>query len=163
MVWAYRDEKAHMATNGSAGGLPGPHLAQSRLDGGKVGGLINGRIDAHEDAVLLDAMAVEWFGWPGRDRLVGFAARNVAPPATISVERLRVVPKLDDRGRMMLVYPERGRHEAIACVLDYIGEWPEKAARREREWRDWHVMAVAFLDALGRRRFVRWKIVGRGY
>ncbi|MBS3929034.1 MAG: hypothetical protein KGZ65_12800 [Sphingomonadales bacterium] len=163
LVWAYRDEKAHMATNAEQGGLLGPGLASVDLGDGRGGGLINARLDAHEDAVTMDAMAIEWFGWPGRDRLVKFAARAVRPPAEIAVERLRVLPLYDDRGRMVLVYPERGRREAIACVLDYIGEWPEKAARREREWRDWHVLAVAFLDALGRRRFVRWKIIGRGY
>lgn len=160
LVWAYRDEKAHMATNADAAGLLGPRMAMTRLEGGKAGGLINARLDAHEDAVVLDAMAIEWFGWPGRDRLVKFAEKGVAPPCAIVVERLRLGPAYDDRGRMVLIYPERGRHEAIACLVDYHGTEAAKAEAREREWVEWHGLLMAFHGALARRRFRKWRVMG---
>lgn len=161
VVWAYRDEKVHYATNAGTGGSFGPRELRSSLGGAEGCGLINAALDAHPDAELIDGVAIEVLGWPGRDRLARYAEKGQMPPAEIHVPRLRVVQKLDDDGNPEKLYLKGQRREPLYAVylVDYVGEWPDKAEAKEREWRDWNIRLQAFLGALPALLLKKWRVV----
>jgi hypothetical protein len=168
LVWAYHDELVHAASNVGAAWYADTGYAQSQLGVERVsGGLINGVLEAHEDAVMIHAKMREWFSGhsEGLTRLIWVAERRIALAPEISLPRVRVMPRRDKNGEVivMRLRPYRGaRVETEYCEVEYEGLSLEVAAAREQAYREFYALFLAFLDAMPGFKLVKWKVEGRG-
>jgi hypothetical protein len=153
--WAYADEHIRAANvdDGQYAVIRQESTLLGRLIDGVIGsgrGTINGKLNAHVDAFVVDGIV--WQALRGRrgdihhyNRLAQSFERRLPIYQEIVIEPLRFVQKRDERGRPEMLYPLRGRHEPIACILTVEGHSPEDAARmRADHWICW----ASFCDAL---------------
>lgn len=168
LVWAYADEIVLAASSvGSARYVTeGPSisgLGRERIGGGAI----NGWYEPHQDARTIHAKLDEWFS---HDRhaaqlVMWHAERRREIPAAIHLPRVRAVPVYDRLGNVLIMRRRAHRKDRVAaeyCMLQFEGLDPAVADRKEREWREFHAMLVAFLDVMEGFDLARWKIAGRG-
>jgi hypothetical protein len=124
------------------------------------GGTINGKLDAHEDALTVDAFVWEWMmRSPVRYSFVAQAAergRGIVPADTLPP--LRVLPVYRTNGNMEMIYPSDTSHRPCGCAVTYDGVDAEDRQRHH----ELHVLWRAMLTALVGRRFMQWKVIAEG-
>jgi len=169
LVWTYADEIVRAASSVEAAHFPTPGLAMSGLGRGErvSGGLINGWYEPHDDARLIHAKLEEWFSHDPRQAfsVMAHAEKRQQLPPVISVSRVRVVPRLDRNGNVLVQRHRAHRKDRVVteyCVVDYEGTDQAIADRREAEWVAFYEMFLAFLDVMPGFALTRWKVTGRG-
>jgi hypothetical protein len=170
LVWAYRVENVRAALMYSAD--------QAALDGGasclaglvdRVSsdrrGLINGRIDAHEDAVRIEGLVAAHVPAASYLQVVRAAEAGVLPVWDVPERPLRCVPKMKQTpwGEVPeLVYPVTGRNVPYLCLIDFTGlsnaEWMRKKEAAVDAWLD----MIRVLDLITAAPLVKWRITGLG-
>jgi hypothetical protein len=138
----------------------------SRLDGDRGhGGLINGVLEAHPDALLIDAKLGAWFDGNGYRLAIvtGRAERAVPPPPSIAIPTARAVPRRNRDGSVaMELKKSNGRWVPYICVLDWEGEDMDIVERKLRLYQEFYSLFLAFLDAMPGFPLTKWKVTGRG-
>lgn len=168
LVWAYHDELVQAASNVGAAWYADTGLAQTRLGAERVaGGLINGVLEAHEDAVMIDAKLKAFLAGygDGLALVIAAAERRLSVAPQIRVDRIRAVAKRDRNGEVIVkrLRPYRGaRVEAEYCEIEYLGVEFAKAEAREQRYREFYALFLAFLDAMPGFPLCMWKVEGRG-
>lgn len=125
LIWAYRDEAVRAASNheyatdyASTG-----YTMMQRAETGIGGGTINGVLEAHEDAIHIDAKLQAWCDRDARlYDAVATAGEKMRPvPAACDVPRLRVVPVLKANGTVKMEYPVMDAKRPYFCLVQYDG------------------------------------------
>lgn len=159
LVWAYRDEMVHMATNNDTGRME-PGLAQNdyqEMPTGSTAGILL----AHDDALLIDRKARKWFE-PGKMYHYSFsracARRHILPRAR-DLKPLRFVPVYRANGTIKMEYRTMGRKgEPYYCPVETEGHTREELDEAQRL----HDLFIAFLDVMPGFSLAKWRIIGRG-
>jgi hypothetical protein len=177
IVWAYRDEHVRAARAEELGPDNGPGLAQSPMDRERgSGGLINGWLEPHPDALTIHRKLEAWFDHAqaavkGRRlmRIVMAAeARNpvvpLPPPPTITLTVVRPKPVLnrDGSAAVELRRGGKGKWEPWYCPVEWEGEPADVVAARLAEYREFYVLFLAFLKMMPQFPLVRLSIEGDG-
>lgn len=166
LVWAYAVEAVRAASNVTPSDTyAATGYAASRLGSDvNVGGLINGSLQADDDAVEIDRLVWAWFDGDGarRDRLARAAERREPPPADVSLPAFACRPVLKTNGKPEMLYPISGKNEPYLCLVSYDGVPPWEAQRIRAEAREFHALVVGLLDVMPGLRLVKWKVEGRG-
>lgn len=162
LVWTYADERVRAASDG---GEVGPSTKKStvlgRLIDGDVGagaGTINGWLEAHEDALAVDALVWAWYDQNVSHRayLAAHLERRKPPPHPSTLEPQQRVPRLKPNGKPHVVY-DQNRH-AIGVLEDVIGYDATQIAHADYHYR----LFVALLDVLIPIKLTKWKVISRG-
>lgn len=165
LVWAYRHEFVRAAGDSQALRYADTDYAQSPMETEKVGGgLINGALHVHEDALAIDALVWRWFDGSAQTRfcIARHAERETPPPRQLDLVLQRIVPKYRPNGALWMEYPPRGRQVPYLCVLDYVGEPADVIEKKQRRQAELHALFLAMLDWMAMLSLSKWKIVGRG-
>lgn len=168
LVWAYADEIVLAASAVGGSNFPSPGLAMSGLGRERIsGGLINGWYEPHPDAHTIHAKLCDWFVHDshGLCQVMAYAERRKQLPHEITLPRVKVVPRYDRQGNVLIERRRAHRQGRVVteyCVVDYEGIDPRQADRREQAWRDMYAMFLAFLDVMKGFELTRWKITRRG-
>ena len=163
-MWAYRDECVRAASNASeAARLAETGYAASRYGGEAVtGGLINGLLLAHEDALAIDQMVANWFDdWPlWRQGVAVYAEKKLLPPHPDALPPFRILgPVLNADGKPKREWKSYGhKGEGYLCPLLTEGMEAD-AIQRHREF---HALFHALLEVMAGLLLVKWKIIGAG-
>lgn len=168
LVWAYRDECVRVASNkhqGPALRSNGRRLALAGEDWAMGDEPLGGFLEAHEDAVTIDAWLFKTAC--GKDfnlyAAIAVAAENNRPvPPEVFIPPRRVAPVLRDNGRPEIRYTTSGRRIAEYCLIRLVGPTEEERASIERHQASLHGFFLAVLDALQDISLSKWVIVGRG-
>jgi hypothetical protein len=166
LVWAYRDECVRAASNVEADRYARTDAASVPMTRERVsGGLINGFLAAHEDALLIDAKLIEWFDNDSRRliRTIRAAERAKPPPGEIVVPLARPYPMYNRDGSIATeLKKSNGKWQPYLCILDWQGEPAHVVAKRLAEYAEFHALFLAFLDAMTGFRLSLWRVEGRG-
>lgn len=168
LVWAYADEIVLAASNVGGSNFASPGLAMSGLGRERIsGGLINGWYEPHDDARVIHAKLSEWFNHDGYGlcQVMAHAERRQRLPREIRLPRVKVLPKFDRQGNVLIERRRAhrtGRVMTEYCVLEYEGIDPREADRREQAWRDMYQVFVAFLDVMQGFELRKWRVTSRG-
>ena len=170
LVWAYRMENVRAALMYSAD--------QAALDGGascladlvdRVSsdrrGLINGRIDAHEDAVHIEGLVAAHVPATSYLQVVRAAEAGVPPVWDVPECPRRCVPRLKKTAWgdvPEMVYPIKGRNVPYLCLIDYIGLPHEEWVRQKEAAVDAWLDMIRVLDLITTAPLVKWRITGLG-
>jgi hypothetical protein len=159
LVWAYRDEAVRAASNheyatdyASTG-----YTMMQRAETGIGGGTINGVLEAHEDAIHIDAKLQAWCDRDARLYVaIATAGENMRPvPSSDQVPRLRVLPVYRANGQVKMEYRLTGEHRPYLCLVQYEG-YSEAEVERVRHV---HSMFDSFLRIMPGFNLSKWKIV----
>lgn len=159
LVWAYRDEAVRAAGNQYRGverATNGMALMR-RGETGIGGGVINGFLEAHEDAIAIDGKLQAWCDKDDRLYMaIASAAESMRPvPTADQVPRLRVLPILRANGAVKMEYRLGGDHRPYFCLVQYEG-YSEAEVERVRHV---HSMFDGFLRIMPGFALCKWKIV----
>jgi hypothetical protein len=162
LVWTYADEHVRAASDGGDYG----HEAKTstllgRLIDGVVGsgrGTINGLLEAHEDAMAVDALVWAWFDQNGSHRayLASYLERRVAPPHPDTLERQRRVPRLRANGKPHVIYDHN--RNPVGVLEDVVGYDEKQIAYASYH----HRMFVELIGVLPGIHLTRWKVTRSG-
>lgn len=162
LVWAYRDECVAAATNTEADRYDYVGFAQARTDRERSGGLIHGRLDAHADAVMIDAKARAWFGGNGMWLVTVIrAAERAEPPARVlQLVEARPAPMYNRDGSLAVqLRKSNGKWQPVYCLVDWVGEPAEVLAARRRDWQTFLDVFDAFLAAMAGFPLTKWRVL----
>lgn len=165
LVWAYADECVRAAgeeyrdsgpvrETSSTGRLMNMGLVQGR-------GSINGRLDAHADALAIDKKLRLWFDFnPNYYAGVAMAAeKRRRVPMGCELPPLRVVPHRRVNGAIKEEYTRMGRHDKPAyCLFDLEGCSGEEMAAAQQVYD----LFIAFLDIMPGLKLSKWRVTQRG-
>lgn len=164
LVWAYRDENVRAATNSTeAARLADTGFAQCSMDSDRIsGGLINGHLEAHADAHVIDDLVKAWYDdglKAGRDALARCAETATPPVPASALPQLRFMPVLDRKGRIEVWSARRGRdYVEYLCPVAVEGY---SAAEIQRH-HEFICLFVALLEVLRGARLQKWRITSPG-
>ena len=164
LVWTYRDEHVRAATNASQRGrLAETGYAAPRYGGDAApGGLINGVLEAHQDAHAIDHLVANWFDeWPlWRQGVAVYAEKPLLPPHPDDLPPFRILgPVLNADGKPKRQYKSYGhKGEGYLCPLLCEGL---EAAEIQRH-REFHALFHELLRVMQGLVLVKWKIIGPG-
>lgn len=161
LVWAYADQHVRMATNNEGRLAENGFSQMGYSDVGHGSGAINGWLDAHEDALLIDVKTRAWFS-VGKNFYGSFAMaveRRRRPAQACELPPLHAVPVRRVNGTIKEEYIRMGRHDTPAyCLVDWEGcDAAELAAAQML-----YDLFVAFLDIMPQLKLSKWRIEGTG-
>ena len=168
LVWSYADEIVLAASSIGPSRFIGEGPAMSGIGRERIGGgAINGWYEPHADARQIHAKLGDWFSHDGRGAqlVMWHAERRREVPSRIRLPRVKAVPVYDRNGDVLIQRrrsPLSNRLMTEFCVLQFEGLDPAVADRKEREWREFHEMFLAFLDVMAGFQLSKWRITGRG-
>lgn len=168
LVWAYADEIVLAASSIGPSNFIKDGPAMSGLGRERIGGgAINGWYEPHADARLIHAKLGDWFSHDtlGCQLVTWHAERRRHIPPTIHLPRLKATPVYDRQGNVLVARrrsPVSNRILFEYCQVMFEGYAPALAERKEREWREFHEMFLAFLDVMAGFQLSKWRIKGRG-
>lgn len=159
LIWAFRDEAVRAASNHeyACGYVSAGYSMMMRAETGIGGGTINGLLEAHEDAITIDAKLQLWCGADAQlYRAIAEAAERARPvPVADEVPRLRIVPVLRANGDIRMEYPLSGSHKPYLCLVQYEGYTADQV-ERVRVVRS---MFEGFLGIMPGFTLTKWRIV----
>lgn len=163
LVWTYADERVRAMADGAeyGDGLSYGSTVLGRLIDGVEGsgrGTINGLIEIHEDALMVDSLVWAWYDHRPdyRAYLATHLERRVPPPHPSTLEPQRRVPRLKPNGKPHILY-DNNRH-AIGVLEDVVGYDAKQMAYADLHYR----LFVGLLDVLKSQQLTKWKVTGRG-
>lgn len=168
LTWSYADEIVLAASSIGPSRYASDGPAMSGLGRERIGGgAINGWYEPHQDARTIHAKLADWFSHDARGAqlVMWHAERRREIPAHIHLPRVKAVPVYDRLGNVLIQRrrsPVSRRVMLEYCMLEFEGLNPAVAERKEREWRDFHEMFLAFLDVMAGFQLTKWMIAGRG-
>lgn len=161
LVWAYADQHVRMATNNEGRLAENGYSQNAYTDIGHGSGAINGWLDAHEDALLIDVKTREWFS-VGRNFYGSFAMaleRRRRPAEARELPPLRAVPVRRGDGSIKEEYIRMGRHDLPAyCLVEWEGFDAMEMDRAQMLFD----LFVALLDIMPGWKLSKWRIEGTG-
>ncbi|MBG1232985.1 hypothetical protein [Aestuariivirga litoralis] len=155
LVWAYRDECVRAKSGSQEGSFGHTDFVMARYGEGQAPrGTINGFLEPHEDALLIDKIMADWFSGidQGYVHTARHAEKGVMPVHPDKLERARLVPVLKPNGKPRMMYFSGA---AICCELEATGHTPQDIARHETYWD----LLMGLLPVLKARAFTRWRVV----
>jgi hypothetical protein len=164
LLWTYADERVRAASEQGLNDMLGPREPSSTVLGrlgdsveGTGRGVINGRLEPHEDALAVDSLVRAWFDQDGvrHAYMAWYLEKRMGLPRASDLEPLHCVPKLDERGRLEVLYPLSGRHEPYLCLL----EWKGCSAARLAFVQEMHDLFHGLLGVLSGVKLSKWKVV----
>lgn len=166
LVWAYADEHVRAAgeeynyhsvakETSSTGRLMNMGVVQGR-------GAINGRLDCHLDALIIDIKLREWLDdvdpgyYPGLAKAV---ERRRRVPMACELTPLHAVPVRRVNGMIKEEYKRMGRHDrASYCLVEWEGYSAEELSAAQQLYD----LFIAFLDVMPSFELEKWHIKDRG-
>jgi hypothetical protein len=162
LVWAYRDESVHLASDGGPERFVSNASTVQRYGETGLGrGSINALLLPHEDALGVDGFVSAWMNHEalrgGREYVAYWAAKGTPPPHPDTLPREHLVPLLKFNGKPEVLYHSVTKRPWL-CLLKLDGLSKKEIDRQYVLHRN----MLAMCDSMLGKHWGKWKVSQRG-